>query len=69
MLSNMTHLLKCSLLGVPCEQAHLFGQGAATESWQEEWGKEKSLFLASLVLGTQTSEPHRLTEMAILTGA
>ena len=26
---------------VACEQAHLFGWGAATESWREEWGEEK----------------------------
>ena len=24
-----------------CEQAHSLGQGAATESWREEWGEEK----------------------------
>ena len=32
----------CWLSGkLACEQAHLFGRGAATESWREEWGEEK----------------------------
>ena len=30
--------LVCSVLA--CEQAHLFGWGAAIESWRGEWGEE-----------------------------
>ena len=51
-------------VNVACEQAHLFGRGASTKRWREEWGEVKSLFLAlptlflaSTVLGT--SEPAR----------
>ena len=45
---------------VDCEQAHLFGRGAATESWREElFLALPTLFLASPILGTQTSEPAR----------
>ena len=65
--------LSCTFLCIACEQAHLFGWGAATESWREEWGEEKSLFLAlhalflaSPVLGTQTSEPARRLTYALL---
>ena len=61
-------LLRFSIF-VACEQAHLFGWGAASESWREEWGFSvpHSFSPASLVLGTQTSEPARRLQYLIQT--
>ena len=37
--------VRCSTNWVACEQAHLFGWGAATESWREEWALHTHLSL------------------------
>ena len=61
-------LLRFSIL-VACKQARLFGWGAATESWREQWGfsARHSFSPASRVLGTQTSEPARRLQHLIQT--
>ena len=38
-----------------CKQAHLFGWGASTESWREEWGKEKCSSLRWFLVPKQVS--------------
>ncbi len=30
-----------TLTDLACEQVHLFGRGASTKSWREEWGEVK----------------------------